>query len=289
MSKNEQALSSVGFCVVDVDASHRHTAQPISLKYTMMALCLNGTASFEMNMEHMNLEAGMCVCYPHIMLMGSIQSSDDFKARILLIRDDMLLNSLVGVETSILQKVFTIPILLDKEKLQWKLVNHLLDCLSIESELVEQTKPTPANKQIMSHLLRGLFLSLVEHNNAISENELPPYTMADTYFRRFLQLIDTHLKQEHEVMFYAKKLNITPKYLNEISKNKTGHKAKEIISNILLIRIKNDIIMSGLSVKELSVAYGFADQSSMGKFFRKMTGMSPIQFRQHGMKHTSNP
>lgn len=281
MNRTEHDLTHHGFCIVDVDASHRISA-PIALKYTMMALCLDGTVSYEMNMEHGNLRKGMCVCYPHIMLMGPVATSDDFKARVFLMHDDLLLNSLAGIETSVLQMVFTHPIPLGKDRQRWDLTNRLLECLAIQGNIANQGELTSTNKQIISQLIRSLFLNIVEYYSANSDSELPAYTMADTYFRRFLQLIDIHLKQEHEVTFYAKKLNITPKYLSEICKSKTRRKAKEIVSAILLNRIKNDIIMSGLSIKELAAEYGFADQSSLGKFFRKMTGISPIQFRQYG-------
>ena len=37
--------------------------------------------------------------------------------------------------------------------------------------------------------------------------------------------------------------------------------------------------MSGKSIKAIAYEYGFSDQSSMGKFFSKITGQSPSEFR----------
>ena len=79
--------------------------------------------------------------------------------------------------------------------------------------------------------------------------------------------------------FYAGKLSITAKYLNEVCKNKGGYKAKEMISLFLISKIKQEILMSGKSIKNIAYEYGFADQSSMGKFFSKITGMSPGEFK----------
>ena len=39
------------------------------------------------------------------------------------------------------------------------------------------------------------------------------------------------------------------------------------------------MVMSRKSIKTISYEYGFSDQSSMGKFFNKMTGMSPSDFK----------
>ena len=54
---------------------------------------------------------------------------------------------------------------------------------------------------------------------------------------------------------------------------------KEIISTFLISKIKQEMIMSGKTIKDIAYEYGFADQSSMGKFFYKMTGMSPRDFK----------
>jgi YesN/AraC family two-component response regulator len=64
-----------------------------------------------------------------------------------------------------------------------------------------------------------------------------------------------------------------------LCKLKGGRKAKEIITSFLISKIKQEMIMSGKSIKTIAYEYGFSDQSSMGKFFSKNTGMSPSEFR----------
>ena len=105
------------------------------------------------------------------------------------------------------------------------------------------------------------------------------FSQGDVYFRKFVELIDIHVKQQHEVTFYANELHITAKYLSEVCKQKWGYKAKEMISLFLISKIKQEIVMSGKSIKSIAYEYGFADQSSMGKFFNKMTGKSPGEFK----------
>ena len=114
------------------------------------------------------------------------------------------------------------------------------------------------------------------------DTKVKMYTMADTYFRDFVHLVSEHSDKEHEVAFYANRLNITTKYLSDICKQKTEKGAKELISEILISKLKREIRLSGLSLKEIAYKYAFADQSSMGKFFRKMTGLSPLAFKQAG-------
>ena len=54
---------------------------------------------------------------------------------------------------------------------------------------------------------------------------------------------------------------------------------KDIISKFLVARIKRELIISGNSVQRIAYDFNFCDQSSLGKFFKKATGMSPVAFR----------
>ena len=88
-----------------------------------------------------------------------------------------------------------------------------------------------------------------------------------------------HYKEKREVSFYAKMLCITPKYLTTIIKTVSGKSAKDWILEYVILEIKALLRDSSLNIQEIVLKTNFANQSSLGRFFRKHTGMSPSEYR----------
>ena len=85
---------------------------------------------------------------------------------------------------------------------------------------------------------------------------------------------------EHGVDFYSGRLCITPRYLNRITvKYVDGQSPKKIIDDQLVAEIKVRLCDPSLSVTEIAADLNFSDQTYMSAFFRRMTGMSPIEYR----------
>lgn len=99
-------------------------------------------------------------------------------------------------------------------------------------------------------------------------------------FSRFTQLVHQHVREEREVAFYAEKLCISTRYLSTIARTVSGHTAKELIDHTALIEIQMLLRNTDLSVQEIAYQLHFPDQSYLGRFFRKHTGLSPTAYRQ---------
>jgi AraC-like DNA-binding protein len=264
-----------GYIAVDCT---NNRAKPVSLssKLALFILCTAGEACFECNMEPMRIKAGQRLCLSQAITLVPRQVSDDFESIVVLASNSWLLECSMGIDVETIQRAVDKPVIDIGDAGLLQLLAYTMRSLVV---LQEQPSTRPMS-EVAGALMRNLIILLGQANQAVSQRV--PYTMADTYFRNFMTLIFEHVTTEHEVAFYADKLNITPKYLNQIAKNKSGYKAKEIISSILVNRIKREIIITGKSMKEIAVMYNFATQSSLGKFFRKHTGSSPIAYREHG-------
>ena len=96
---------------------------------------------------------------------------------------------------------------------------------------------------------------------------------------RFTQLLDRYYLQERRVAWYAGELCVAPKYLSECAKRATGHTAGWWIDHYLMRDALRLLRQKRLSVKTVSVRLGFEDPSAFGKWFKRLKGVSPVNFR----------
>ncbi|ASK31933.1 hypothetical protein CEY12_18265 [Chryseobacterium sp. T16E-39] len=98
-------------------------------------------------------------------------------------------------------------------------------------------------------------------------------------YRRFLELVNTHYNQMHDVLYYAQKLSVTPRKLSEISKKKSGKGAKEIIAGQVIAESKRQLQFSAKTVKEIAYDLSFSTPEQFSHFFKKQTNTSPLDYR----------
>lgn len=101
----------------------------------------------------------------------------------------------------------------------------------------------------------------------------------DDLFMKFLALLHEVSASKREVTFYADKLCISTKYLTTICRKVSGKSAKVIIDSFALLEIKVLLQSTKLNIQEISDRMGFPDQSYMGRYFKRHTGMSPKEYR----------
>lgn len=106
-----------------------------------------------------------------------------------------------------------------------------------------------------------------------------PMARKITYARTFLRLVRDHHRAQRSIGFYAGKMFISPKYLSLIIKEATGRSAAEWIDQYVLQEAKNLLRYSGKNVQQIAYELNFSNQSSFGKYFKNLTGMSPTEFQ----------
>jgi AraC-like DNA-binding protein len=116
--------------------------------------------------------------------------------------------------------------------------------------------------------------------NTLPQQLKPSLGKHDEVVGQFLQLAEQHFKQERQVGFYAKKLCLTPKYLSHIIKSATGKSANDWIDAYVLLEAKALLKSSKLSIQQIADELHFADQSIFGKYFKRLAGLSPKEYRQ---------
>jgi AraC family transcriptional activator of pobA len=95
----------------------------------------------------------------------------------------------------------------------------------------------------------------------------------------FKKLLNQQYKTERTVQYYASKLSITPKKLNEITKKHCGETAINAIHNRILIEIKRQLLFSDLSHKEIAFDLGFSSPSALNKFVKAKLKETPTELQ----------
>ena len=276
MTHKEQ-IEKHGYCIFSLTkATDDDSITPISTKYQAIILCQEGEAIIEANMQQAELKKDDCRLVNNVLYKKTISMSDDFQAKVLISERSYALNAISGLPAGYLELLYANPHMRIEDSANMELIAGFFNIL----EVLQTTQLTLRHNEVASNTFRSLILTIAGLKGGNMSKSLT-FNQSDVYFRRFLELIDTHINHEHEVNFYANELHISAKYLSEVCKKKSGHNAKEMISYFLISKIKQEILMSGKSIKTIAYDYGFSDQSSMGKFFNKMTGNSPGEFKKN--------
>lgn len=135
-------------------------------------------------------------------------------------------------------------------------------------------------------LLRYTNLLLL-HLYRFSKQEIVQAPVYDERVEKLFRLLEENYKEERAVAFYADKIGVTPKRLNEIVREKFGFTVSQIIYHLLLIEAKREIGHGRKSIKEIAYELGFSEQSYFSRFFKKQTGTTPENFRQQALTPVS--
>jgi AraC-like DNA-binding protein/mannose-6-phosphate isomerase-like protein (cupin superfamily) len=103
--------------------------------------------------------------------------------------------------------------------------------------------------------------------------------------KRFYQLVEENYQKNLSVNKYADMLAVTPNHLTQTLKQLTGRTSNEIIQLKQILEIKRMLVHTSLTVSQIADQLHFADQSYFTKFFKKATGVTPLQFRSAYNQH----
>lgn len=140
------------------------------------------------------------------------------------------------------------------------------------------------SKNIARSTVQALFYQLMQfyhtHSSrtAVAKDE-GSLTRQISYVQEFMRLLQLHHKIHRSITFYAERMYISPKYLSHIIKEATGKSATEWIAEFVVMEAKNMLRYSHKNIQQVAYELNFTTQSSFGKYFKHVTGMSPTEFQ----------
>ena len=129
--------------------------------------------------------------------------------------------------------------------------------------------------------LNSLIAALMSHYDSVYHacERIPSYSREQTIYDRFIYLVSRHTKQQHQLGFYADKMCLTERYLGAVVRQVSGSTAKQWIDKSLTACLQAELRHSDKSLSQLAEEMNFPNTSFLCKYFKRMTGVSPLRYR----------
>jgi len=98
-------------------------------------------------------------------------------------------------------------------------------------------------------------------------------------YRRFLELVSQQYQTTHDVLDFAKQLNISTRKLSDICKRASAKGPKDIINSQIISEAKRALQFTSKPVKEIAFEFNFTTPEQFSHFFKKYTQFSPQLYR----------
>jgi AraC family transcriptional regulator, transcriptional activator of pobA len=121
-----------------------------------------------------------------------------------------------------------------------------------------------------------IYLSRLYNQQLTDANALPGRALVNAY----LAHIDSRYKEYHEVGHYAGLMNVSAGHLSELIKAQSGKPAIAHIHDRLIVEARRLLFHTERSVKEIAFELGFEDASYFNRFYKRITGDTPVVYRQ---------
>lgn len=140
----------------------------------------------------------------------------------------------------------------------------------------------PFHADVMHSLFNTILYEIcavrANHNEVLEDDNVGLHR-GDYLFRRFLELLQKDGQHERSVTTYARKLNVSPKYLTTVVKNASGYTTLQWIHRNTAELVAHQLKYTDLSIKEIAYSLDFSNLSFFGKFCKAHLGCSPKTFR----------
>ncbi len=145
-------------------------------------------------------------------------------------------------------------------------------------------KASDNQHKVASVKLLALLYELKQFTTAFKQWEDGFKTPQQILFQKFIQLVNNFYTEKRTIEDYATLLNVTPNHLSQTIKSASNKNGLSYINGRLLDEAKSIIQFTNLDIAEIAYQLNFSDPANFGKFFKKHTGQTPLEFRKQSSK-----
>ena len=238
-------------------------------------LCTSGEGILSTGAQQFHLHKMSELIFWGGSIMQLIEASDDFHVRFLLYPKKLFLQAAISLDTTYFNYMREFP-QYNHEKESWENISLWMNMGQLLFTQPSSVFRERLELKFLQSMLMWIFISIPDTYVSVAKS----YTRKQLLFHKFMHLIHEHAAQMHQVSFYAEKLCISPRYLNEITETySNGKSPKILIDEQLTAELKVLLNNPALSIAEIASLCHFPDSSYLSRFFKKNSGVSPKEYR----------
>ena len=245
------------------------------LNFVAFVFCLSGDISLSLNDKSYQLFQHDALFIGANTVVSDIEINEDFDCIIIAVSSNYGLNFINKAVFNAFIELQSNPIIkFTKEEINLMVKYYELAMYKFDHPQLNYGKET------MINLLRSYALDLLSSiSQHMTENSSSMLRQGDKLFHKFILLLAGNVNNERSVQYFADQLCVSSKYLTSICNQKSGKTASDLIAASITGRIRQLLIYSDKSIKEISYEMNFDHLSVFGKYVKKHLGDSPNNFR----------
>ena len=98
-------------------------------------------------------------------------------------------------------------------------------------------------------------------------------------YNQFISQVNNFCRTYSDVHFYADQLNVSSRYLAQVTRRISCKTPKAIIDEYIVKEIERELSTTTHTMQEIANTFGFSSQAHLTKFFKKMRGLTPSEYR----------
>ncbi len=245
-----------------------------SLHYSF-TIATQGWLTFNYNGQEMTLKANDYYIYSPGLPITILSASSDYRAVSILIDEQTALEipTVRHLVSIAYQPVALLsgPLIPLPPEVADKLVRRIREMIDYFNA------PHIYKSQILQQLF-SVFMLDTQNLLKLSAHPQAPQRIEELFIA-LLRLLSEHFIEHHDIAFYADQLHISTSYLSRIVKQLTGRTVVDYINQLLTMEASFLLTTTQLSVSQIADRLHFADIASFSKFFLRMKGLSPKEYR----------
>lgn len=152
----------------------------------------------------------------------------------------------------------------------------------------EYRHPAPGRERLLEAFAEALFIEisrLAERPTAVGSARLPqPRQRGLAHLQNYQALIEKQFRQQPSIERFAEQLGMTSAHLNLLCRRLADRSALQLLHERLLLEAKRQLTYTNMTIGQVADSLGFSEPAYFTRFFKRLTGLSPRDFRRRQPK-----